>query len=233
MTYNGGSGAPVLAQYGQVDVYANTQTSTDYQGSLPLGAGSGISIATSSTSQTITATGSGSGPCNAHYYPSSLPLRDSISTATTFATTISIPTTCIGVGSRLIVRGHGTYTNTSTASPLIAFAVGAGGNSTICPGTSHTTSPSLSQTASIWTLECTIQINTTGAPGTAVAWGNVEWTNSTGTSGGTVIVPFNNNSNGTVNFTTSSAETVSIQETATPVSGQSYNLTALDVEVQQ
>jgi hypothetical protein len=238
MTYNGASNVPVLLTYAQIDVTANSQTSTDYKGSIPIVASTGISIATNSYQESISATGAGSGPCQAHYFPASFPLSDSItatswSTSELFATTISIPTTCIGAGSMIIIRAHGTYTNNTTASPVIAFAVSAGGNSAICPGTSHSTSPSLSQTASVWDLECKIQINTTGTPGTAVAWGNVEWSNSTGTSGATVIVPFNNNSTGTVSFTTSTAETVSIQETATPVSGQIYNLTGLDGQVTQ
>jgi hypothetical protein len=44
---------------------------------------------------------------------------------------------------------------------------------------------------------------------------------------------FSNQSTGTVSYTTSGSETVSVQETGTLVSGQTFNLTALDVTVTQ
>jgi hypothetical protein len=244
ISFSGFSGltnhAPIVAtsttSVGSTAAMTNGQLLIGSTGNAPVPAtltqGTGISITDSAGAITISATGGGSGPCQNHQYaiPGS---SDSITSPTTFATTISLATTCVGVGSFIDIRAHGTYTTGSTASPLIAFQVNAGNTSGICPATAHSTSPAINQTASIWDLECKIQINTIGAPGTAVAWGNVEWTNSTATSGAQILLSFNNNSTGTVNFTTTGAETVSIQETATPVSGQIYNLTALDIQVTQ
>jgi hypothetical protein len=57
MTYNGGASVPVLQTDTQISVSANTQTSTDYSGSLPLVAGTGISLTPSANGLTIANTG--------------------------------------------------------------------------------------------------------------------------------------------------------------------------------
>jgi hypothetical protein len=209
-------------------------------GNLPVGNLNGGSGASSSTywrgdgTWATPSGGGGSGPCYAHYYPSSLPLSDQISAAGAFATTISVPTTCIGANSMLVIRAHGVYTTGSTSSPKLNFEVSAGGTTGICPGSSsNAVTVQINQTSAYWDLTCNIQINTTGSPGTAVAWGTInEGTQNGGTSNFNTLAMLNA-STGTVSYTTSSAETVSINEVGTLVSGQTFNLTSFDIQVTQ
>lgn len=158
-----------------------------------------------------------------------IPSADTISAAGTFATTLSVPNTNMIVGSLITVRAHGIYTTTATVSPLATFQVNAGGTTAMCNAPSAITLP-VSQTNVVWNLICTIQINTTGNPGTAMAWGSYEFANNV--NGAEVIGNnklFPNNATG--NFITTSAQTVSLQETSTLVAGQTFTLLSISAQV--
>lgn len=72
-----------------------------------------------------------------------------------------------------------------------------------------------------------MSIQTLGAPGTASVWG--KW-GTTGTAQAQLTGKvFGQTAN--QNYTTTSAQTLSVQETATFVSGQSMILDALDIQV--
>jgi len=144
-----------------------------------------------------------------------------------FATTCSIPTAGLAIGGHLHIVARGVYTTTSTSAPKLNLEVNAGNTTGVCnSGTALTLSTSISSNAGTWVLTCDIFIATTGAPGTAIAQGEMLETNGATT---TNTVGFGNGA-ATVNFTTSSAQTVSIQQTFAMVSGQTANLTALAVE---
>lgn len=146
----------------------------------------------------------------------------------TFATTCSVPSTAIvGVGQYLHVIAHGVQTTTATASPIVNIQVNAGGTTGICASSTNT-SISASQTNESWDIDCNIQIVTTGAPGTAIAWGKQNYANNA-QGGPAAINPRFSTNAGAVNYTTTSAQTVSVQETATPVAGQSITLQSLVV----
>jgi hypothetical protein len=97
--------------------------------------------------------------------------------------------------------------------------VNAGGTIALCPEIGNL-QPQTNVTAGPWNLRCLIQIATTGAPGTAWAWGTDF---ASGSSGGSPIFKLLGNG-ATASFTTTSAQTVSIQETATMVTGQTITL---------
>jgi hypothetical protein len=162
----------------------------------------------------------------AHYAP--IPASDSISAAGSFATTQSISNAGLKAGSMIIVRAHGRFTTTGTSSPLINLQINAGGTTGICPQASGSAiSPGINLTNAYWEAECFISIQTTGGPGTASVWG--KW----GTSG-TVQAQLAGKVFGQTanqNYTTTSAQTLSVQETATFVTGQSMILDALDIQV--
>ena len=61
-TYNGGASAPVLVKYDALPIWANSATSTDYDGGTPLVAGSNVSVTPAANGKTIASTGGGSGP---------------------------------------------------------------------------------------------------------------------------------------------------------------------------
>ena len=150
---------------------------------------------------------------------------DTLSAAGTFATTCSVPSTAIsGVGQIIEVRARGTWTTGATASPILNFQVNAGGTSGVCLHSSNN-ALAINQTEN-WDLVCYIHIVTTGAPGTADTWGLDE---TYTTTGGSSQVSKSFAQTGTVSFTTNSTQSISIQETATPVSGESFTLTDLVV----
>jgi hypothetical protein len=149
---------------------------------------------------------------------SALGSSDTLSAAGTFATTLSVPAPA-GVGSFIEINANGIYTTTVTASPAIALQVNAGGTTALCPEIGNL-QPQTNVTAGPWNLRCLIQIATTGAPGTAWAWGTDF---ASGSSGGSPIFKLLGNG-ATTSFTTTSAQTVSIQETATMVTGQTITL---------
>jgi hypothetical protein len=154
---------------------------------------------------------------------SALGSSDTISAAGTFATTLSVPAPA-GIGSIIEINANGIYTTTTTASPLMTMQVNAGGTTALCPQIGSI-AMSTSQTAGPWQIHCLIQIATTGAPGTAFAWG---FDMQTGAAGGTPVFKLLGNG-ATASFTTTSAQTVSIQETATMVTGQTFTLQNLTV----
>lgn len=170
-------------------------------------------------------------PCITHYHPNP-GSTDQITTTTAFATTQSVATTCIAAGSLITVKAHGVYTTTATASPKIAFSVTAGGTTGICPAPPGA-SPNVSITSGYWELTCEIQIITTGSPGTAQAWGGFSFDIANGSASNFSSARFANATTGTVAYTTGSAQTVSINMTATPVSGQTFNVTVIDIMVTQ
>jgi hypothetical protein len=155
---------------------------------------------------------------------------DQITSAGAFATTLTVPSACLFAKSIIIISAHGVYTTTSTSSPIENFEVNAGGTTGICPGATAALALTTSQTSAPWDLTCKIQIVTTGTPGTAYAYGNVE----TGANAGSPVTGspkiFVNTS--TVSYTTSTGEAVTIQETGTMVNGQTFNLQYLTVDVQ-
>jgi hypothetical protein len=154
---------------------------------------------------------------------------DTLSAAGTFATTISVPATAIsGVGQILEIRAHGVYTTNATASPVENIQVNAGGTTGICSHSTGNNNLATSVTNVPWDVACYIQIVTTGAPGTAYAWGLDEVSSGTLGGNGTNSPHFYVNAS-TVNYTTNSSQTVSIQETGTLVSGTSLTLQSLVV----
>lgn len=152
---------------------------------------------------------------------------DQLTAAGTFATTQSISGSGVAAGSTIEIHAHGVYTTTTTASPVLNLQVNAGGTTGICPAVSNI-SLSTSQVNGVWELDCYIEIVTTGTPGTAYAYGGFQAATAAGAISGSRKFFVNAS---TVNYTTSSPQTVSIQETGTAVSGQTYNLQILDTKV--
>lgn len=173
-----------------------------------------------------------SAQCISHYVPIAGP-SDQLTAAGTFATTVSIASNCMAVGTLITIRAHGVYTTTTTASPKLSFQVNAGGTSGICPAPTSAQTLNVSQVNGYWDLTCYVKINTTGSPGTAVPWGSYIADLTAGSAANTQIAVFNNPSTGTLAFTTGSTQTASIQEVGTFVTGQTINLTVLDVTVAQ
>ncbi|HEV2424308.1 MAG TPA: hypothetical protein VGZ29_05720 [Terriglobia bacterium] len=143
---------------------------------------------------------------------------DQISAAGAFATTCSI--TIPASATAIEVLAAGIYTTTSTSSPLLGMSVTVGSNTPL-PATVNLTIQ-VSQTNRAWQYRGEISLVSSS---TSVGVSQVQ-TNSTTSqqlsSGGT---------NGTVAITTGSAQTVSINETATMVSGQTFNLQQLIVKI--
>jgi hypothetical protein len=163
-------------------------------------------------------------------------LTDQVSTAATFATTCSIANTNIGAATVIEILMHGSYVTSATSSPKFAIQVNAGGTSGICPAPTTAIALSASVTAGgTWDAVCRIVILTTGSPGTALAGGDIYVGNGAGIQSANNGV-FSNDSTcsstcATVAYNTTTSETVSVQETATTVSGQTINLQSLIVRV--
>jgi hypothetical protein len=143
---------------------------------------------------------------------------DTISAAGTFATQLTLSNSGFAAGTFIEINANGIYT-TTTGVPLLTMQVNAGGTTGICPAIGSI-SLSTGQTAGPWSIHCFIQIATTGAPGTAWAWGQ-EF--ESGALGGSPLFKLMGNG-ATAAFTTTSSQTVSIQETATMVAGQTFTL---------
>jgi hypothetical protein len=165
------------------------------------------------------------GPC--HY--SALPgAGDQLTAAGTFATTVSVPNTCLGAKTVLTIKAHGIYTTTATSTPTFIMQINAGGTAGICPA-ANGNNLNINTTNGTFDAVCYIQINTTGSPGTAIAWGQYTATTAAG-SEVNGAKHFNNAS--TVSYTTSSSQTVSVQLVNVFVSGQTFNLQSIDVTVE-
>jgi len=153
---------------------------------------------------------------------------DQITSAGAFATTCSVPNTNIAAGTGIEVYIHGVWTTGATASPKLNFEINAGGTTGECPAATTAVALTASQTNGVFDGVCRILITTTGSSGTAIAGGNIQVENGAG-SGGLPPQGFNNAS--TVTYNTTTAETVSVQETTAMVSGQTMNLQSLIVRV--
>jgi hypothetical protein len=149
---------------------------------------------------------------------------DTITAAGSFATTCSFGG--LVAGSMLEVRAHGVYTTTGTASPLINMQVNAGGTAGICSHSANITLAT-SKTNNTWDVVCWIHIITTGAPGTASTYGFDE--SAQAGTGNVNQDYYSTQPSATLSYTTTTNQTLSIQETATLVAGQSYTLQGLTV----
>ncbi len=148
---------------------------------------------------------------------------DTLSAAGTFATTC--PTTGLVQGSFLEIRAHGLWTTTATSSPIENIQVNAGGTTALCTHTGNN-SLNISQSNLSWDVVCYVHILTTGAPGTATAWGLDEVASNLA---GTVVSRAYTTNAASQSFNTSTSQTISVQEIATMVSGQSFTLQELIV----
>jgi hypothetical protein len=224
ITCTGGSGSSVTVNGGSSLSTANFNATTP-------AAAAGF---TNCTPQTSTTNVSVECPVALmHYAP--IPSSDTITQAAcasppcTFATTQSISGTGLKAGSLIVVNAMGLYTTTTTASPLMQWAISLGGTTNLCSqAVSNTLTTSL--TAAFWSIQCYVQIQTTGAPGTATNWGTV-WKSSQSGTGGTFGNTAAFGATAPQSFTTTSAQTLSISETATMVSGQTFTLQSLDIQV--
>jgi hypothetical protein len=152
---------------------------------------------------------------------------DTISAAGVFATVCPITAANIsGAGQIIEIRAHGVYTTTGTSTPIEHMRVNAFGTTGVCQYSGGNNALNISLTNLSWDVLCYVQILTTGAPGTATAWGtdNVAAT----IAGGVVSKNFSQNA-ATVSATTNSTNNVTIEETATLVTGQSFTLQTLFV----
>jgi hypothetical protein len=166
-----------------------------------------------------------SGNCLEHYSP--IPgSSDQLTGAGTFATTIALTAGvpgCLVAGSVLTILGHGTGNAAGTEN--LALQIGAGGNSTICPAP---TAPVVVPTSAFyWDAICYIQINTTGNPGTAFAWG--AWQVSNVNGGSIAAKTFAVTGVSTVAFNTVTPGTVNVQ--ASTMTATNINLLSLDTKV--
>lgn len=149
-------------------------------------------------------------------------VSDTLTAAGTFSTQTSITA---GSSPLLEIRAHGVYTTTATASPPLNIQINTGGTTGVCTHSANNVL-GLNLTNVPWDAVCYIQIITTGNPGTAISWGLDE---AGGTAGGSSLVSKNYSGNTSVSYITTLAQTVSVQETATLVSGESITLQSLIV----
>jgi len=186
-------------------------------------------IATGTYGFPLASAGSSAQPSYQRQLITSIPSSDTLTAAGTFATTLSIPGGLLAAGSVIEIRAHGVYSTPSSGTAVFALQINAGGTSGICPASSNITlSTSSSISNGYWDTACTIQI--TNAANSAIAWGQYDVALAGGSSA--QFRMFNNaTSTGVVTYTTGSAQTVSLQETATLISGQSVTLQALYAKV--
>src|SRR5208282_1541263 len=187
-----------------------TPAGNSFSGNTTVAASASSSMASAAAGVNIVADGSGNVTpatqvtnatvCTQHYHPVA-GSSDQISAAGAFATTASINSTCMAVGTLITIRAHGVFTTTSTSSPKFGFEINAGGTTGICPVPTTVPTPLTSLTSAFWDAVCYIQINTTGSPGTAVAWGDYRYVSSNSTDLlGSQTQAFSNQSTGTVSY---------------------------------
>jgi hypothetical protein len=216
-------------------VYASSATAVASTAALTqygviYGGGAGAPSATAAGTAGVPLKGAGSGAAPSFQsdntcYGSST--SDQITSAGAFATTCSVPSTNLAAGTVIEIYFHGVWTTTSTSSPKLNFEINAGGTTGECPAATTAVALTASQTNGVFDGVCRILITTTGSSGTAIAGGNIQTENGAG--GGGLTQGFNNAS--TVTYNTTTAETVSVQETTAMVSGQTMNLQSLVVRV--
>lgn len=178
----------------------------------------------------LASAGSGVQPTYQRQLITAFPSTDTITTAGTFVATLSIPGGVLAAGSVIEIRAHGVYTTPSSGNAVFALQINAGGTPGICPASSNNIPLSSSSviTNGYWDTTCTIQM--TSAANSAITWGQYDAALAGGSS--PQFRMFNNaTSTGVVTYTTGSAQTVSLQETATLISGQSFTLQALYAKV--
>jgi hypothetical protein len=146
---------------------------------------------------------------------------DTLSAAGVFATTASVTA---GSTSFFEIRAHGVYSTTGTASPIEHMRVNAFGTTGLCVHTGGNNSLNINSTNLSWDVVCYVQIVTTGAPGTATTWGS---DNAVITLAGTIASKGYTTNAATQAATTTTAQTISIEELATLVAGESFTLQTL------
>jgi hypothetical protein len=152
---------------------------------------------------------------------------DTISAAGVFATVCPITAANIsGAGQVIEIRAHGVYTTTATATPIEHMRVNAFGTTGVCQYSGGNNALNTSLANLSWDVSCFVQILTTGAPGTATAWGT---DNVAATIAGSVVSKNFSQNAATVSATTNATNNVTIEETATLVSGQTFTLQTLFV----
>jgi hypothetical protein len=152
---------------------------------------------------------------------------DTISAAGVFATVCPITAANVsGAGQIIEIRAHGVYSTTATASPVEHMRVNAFGTTGICVHTGGNNSLNISLTNLSWDVSCFVQILTTGAPGTATAWGS---DTAIITLAGTIVSKGYTTNTATQSATTNSTNNVTIEELATLVAGESFTLQSLIV----
>jgi hypothetical protein len=223
MSNNGGTAAQVVAS--GVDINTSDQVvnvngvaypSSPATGTAPLITATNTATYTRSLATTIPSSDTVSGP----------------GAPSAFATTVSVPSTGLGIGSIVEIHAHGLLTTPSSGTSVMNLEIFAGGGTpAICPAGSTTLTIATSTAFSgTWDAVCYIQIDTTGTTGTASAWGNWVPYNAGGNLVGSYKT-FPNNTTTLPTYNTSSAQTVSVQETATLITGQSFTLQSLFVKV--
>ena len=153
-----------------------------------------------------------------------------LSAAGAFATTLTlvggIPGCLNTAGNTIEVHAHGMWTTNGSTGSSFGLEVGAGGNATLCPaGTNY--GLTAGSTNGSFDVVAYIQINTTGAGGTATCWGSY-YTALSGGSLGTATARFFNQATTTAPAFNTTGSTITIQPTTFTVeSGASITLTGL------
>lgn len=151
---------------------------------------------------------------------------DQITAAGAFATTYTLAANQTA-GTSIHIRAYGKCTTTGTASPISSFSVKFG-STTIAsnPGT-LTTQMDTSDTAFYWMVDCNVVVVTTGASGTVQGNGFYSRQDTSNNSGKF----FGILSATPVTIDTTATQSISINENSTLVSGQTFNLQQLVVEI--
>ncbi len=150
------------------------------------------------------------------------PASDTISAAGAFSTACAVPGGSLSAGSILDIEAHIDFNTNTTSSPLENFQINAGGTTGVCVHTGNTTLGISNANTGI-NLGCFIQVHSTGAPGTADAWG-YDQPGSNPTGGGEGTGHMYELGGSLASFTTTTSQNITIQETATLVSGQTFQL---------
>jgi hypothetical protein len=152
---------------------------------------------------------------------------DQLTSAGTFATTDTTSLTAgLAAGTVIHIRAFGVFTTTSTSSPLATLLVKIG-STVMCTSVSNI-ALNVSVAGGPWFVDCTVSIQTAGGSGSSALWASGFYTITPN------VAIKNFGIAGTAAITTvdtTSAQTVSVAQSSTPVSGQTFNLQQLIVEV--